>query len=96
MIVENPDSCTGNCKGNNWKIILEDLKCRGCNTCMLACSFHHHGVFSKEASSIQISWDYSSGEINWGINPTCDLCEGEIVPFCVKYCPYEALSINSF
>ena len=32
-----------------WKkkgeIILDETKCRGCNTCMLACSFHHASVF---------------------------------------------------
>lgn len=94
MISEKSDSCTENRKEGNIKIILDEQRCRGCNSCMLACSFHHHGTFSKEASSIQISWDYVSGKIIWRINPNCDLCEKESECLCIKYCPYEALSVE--
>ena len=95
MITKNIDLDVEDRNGRNKGfVVLDELKCRGCNSCVLACSFHHLRLFSKEASSIQVSWDYSTGEINWEIKATCDLCEGEKECLCVKYCPYEALTIK--
>lgn len=81
-------------KKKKGEIILDETKCRGCNTCMLACSFHHASVFSKELSSIKVSWDYPTGKVNWTVNDSCDLCEGEKDFLCLKYCPYDALSFK--
>ena len=65
--------------------------CYGCRTCELACSFHHRKVFSPELSSIRVSRNNRTGEIEFSIDSSCDLCKGEAQPLCVEYCFYGAL-----
>ena len=72
-------------------IIRHTKACYGCRICELACSFHHRGVFSPELSSIRVSNNYLTGEIQLSIDSTCDLCKGEAQPLCVEYCLYGAL-----
>ncbi|MEN6327911.1 MAG: 4Fe-4S dicluster domain-containing protein [Syntrophomonas sp.] len=75
------------------KIILDEKLCRGCHSCMLACSFHHHSVFSKELSSIKVVTGYKEDKINWAVDySSCDLCKGEENYLCVQHCSYESLS----
>ena len=72
--------------------ILTDAEaCVGCRICELACSFHHSGVFSPDASSIKVSRDNQNGEINLSLDSTCDLCKGEARAACVEHCVYGAL-----
>lgn len=78
------------------EIILDEKKCRGCNTCMLACSFHHSSVFSKELSSIKVRLDYITGSVNWMVSTSCDLCKCEKEILCIKHCPYDCLSLDKF
>ena len=73
------------------RIIRDGKACFGCRTCELACSFHHGQVFSPELSSIKVVRDNLMGEIGWSVDLTCDSCQGETAPLCVKYCSYEAL-----
>ena len=73
------------------KITLDTEACYGCRTCELACSFHHKGVFSPELSSIRVSNNCLTGEIQSSIDSTCDFCKGEAQPLCVEYCLYGAL-----
>jgi len=76
--------------------ILTDVEvCVGCRICELACSFHHNGAFSPDASSIKVSRDNQNGEIGLSIDSTCDLCQGEPQPLCVEYCVYGALKEGS-
>lgn len=65
--------------------------CFACRTCELACSFHHQGAFSTAFSDIRVLKNNRTGEIRWSIAPTCDSCDGEPQPLCVKYCAYGAL-----
>ena len=65
--------------------------CYGCKTCQLVCSFHHTGSFWPERSSIQVSRNPQTGVIRWSIDRTCDQCEREEQPLCVRYCSYNAL-----
>lgn len=65
--------------------------CSGCRICELACSFHRKGVFSPELSSITISSNNRTCEIEWSISSTCDSCGNEASPLCVKYCMHGAL-----
>ena len=65
--------------------------CYGCRSCELACSFHHKKLFSPELSSVKVLTSMRTGEITRAIDSTCDLCEGEEQPLCVKYCLYGAL-----
>ena len=72
-------------------IVVDIRACTGCKICELACSFHHKGVFSPEASSIKVSRDNQNGEIRLSRDSTCDFCKGETRPLCVEYCVYGAL-----
>jgi carbon-monoxide dehydrogenase iron sulfur subunit len=65
--------------------------CHGCRTCELMCSFHHHRIMAPDKASIQVIRRNFAGAILWSVDSSCDLCLGEDGPFCVKYCPYEAL-----
>jgi carbon-monoxide dehydrogenase iron sulfur subunit len=73
------------------KIISDVEACYGCRTCELACSFHHRGLFSPELSSIRVSRNNRTGEIELSIDSTCDYCGGEARPLCVQYCLYGVL-----
>ena len=73
------------------KLNVNTEKCYGCRFCELACSYHHGGVFSPELSSIRISKSNRTGKIEWRIDSTCDSCEVEEQPLCVRYCFYGAL-----
>jgi len=71
---------------------LDAGRCKGCRICEMACSLHHtgHRMFSPSRSSTRVSRDNDTGRITIGIDSTCDLCEGEDQPLCVKYCAYGA------
>ena len=73
------------------KISIDAEACVGCRVCELACSFHHNGAFSPDASSIKVTRDNQNGEIELSIDATCDLCVGEVGPQCVEYCVFGAL-----
>jgi len=72
-------------------IVRNPNACYGCRACELICSYHHRGVFAPEGGSIKVDKDKRNGKIHWRLNSTCDLCEGEDQPLCVRYCTYEAL-----
>jgi Fe-S-cluster-containing hydrogenase component 2 len=74
-----------------FNLVWNSKRCYGCRTCELACSFHHKGVFSPELSSIRVSKANQTGKITWRRDLTCDTCEREEMPLCVKYCSYGAL-----
>ena len=65
--------------------------CTGCRMCELVCSFHHKQVFSPELSSIKVSRNNRTSEIGLSIDNTCDLCQGEEQPQCIKSCCFGAL-----
>jgi carbon-monoxide dehydrogenase iron sulfur subunit len=73
------------------KIIIAIEACYGCRTCELVCSFHHAGVFSPELSSIRVLKNNRNAKVELSIDSTCDSCQGEPQPLCVKYCVYGAL-----
>ena len=77
--------------GNILKLVRDAEACYGCRTCELVCSFHHSRVFSPELSSMKVLTHMRTGEIKWTIDSTCDSCQGEAQPLCVKYCIYGAL-----
>lgn len=75
------------------KIIRNENLCFYCKSCQLACSFHHTHSFWPEKSNIKVFRNPQSGETEWGIDSTCDLCLEEEIPLCVKYCTYKALNV---
>ena len=66
--------------------------CYACKTCELACSYHHTGTFQPSISSISVERDHLNGEWKWTLSDSCDLCQNEKEPLCVKYCVRGALS----
>ncbi len=73
-------------------ILTNEKACYTCRICELACSFHHEGVFRPESSSIKVSRNNQNGRIGLSIDSTCDLCQGEAQPLCIRYCAYGALT----
>ena len=80
---------------NNFKLWMDPKKCKGCLRCELACSFHKsgHKFFNPEISSTQIARNNDHKEIIMMVDDTCDLCKDEVIPLCVKYCPFGARGI---
>jgi len=76
------------------KIVADSHICSGCRTCELACSHHRARIFSPEISSVRVSKNSATGEIVIQIRSTCDLCENEQAPLCVKFCAYDALKLE--
>jgi Fe-S-cluster-containing hydrogenase component 2 len=79
------------------KVFFETKDCVGCKTCVIACSFHHKGVFSVDLASIEIKDQREQGKFGIFFYKTneeghlaCDKCQGEEEPFCVKYCNFIA------
>jgi len=73
-------------------IIIRDTdKCYDCKVCQLICSYHHTRAFWPEKSSIKVSRNPQNGIINWSIDSSCDGCENEGEPLCVKFCIYGAI-----
>ena len=70
------------------KIFRKTQGCYACKCCQLACGFHHTGAFDPSKSSILVRRDYVTGVISWSIDTTCDNCENEAEPLCVKFCGY--------
>jgi hypothetical protein len=49
-----------------------------------------HEAFNPALTSTRIHRDNDSAKITMSIDSTCDQCEGEKAPLCVKYCAYGA------
>lgn len=76
------------------KIVANTELCYGCKMCEILCSYHKQGIFSPEGGAIRVYKDHQSGKIHWTADTTCDNCEGEEQPLCIKYCPYGALIVG--
>ncbi|MBU4228340.1 hypothetical protein KJ830_07530 [bacterium] len=76
------------------KIIRNNNLCYACKPCQLACSFHHTKTFWPYRSSIIVSRNPQNGTIKWRTNTSCDQCNNEKEPLCVKYCIYGALLVE--
>jgi Fe-S-cluster-containing hydrogenase component 2 len=74
---------------------VDTQKCSGCRTCELACSFHHTGAFAPASSSVRISRSNETAEMDWKLEPSCDLCATESELLCVRYCRYDAITTSA-
>jgi len=76
-------------------IVCDISHCYGCRICELTCSWHHNRVFAPALSDIKVSKNNRTGAIEWAVdNSTCDLCNSEEEPLCIKYCAYKALALK--
>jgi len=83
------------------ELVISPEKCIICNLCVLACSFHHGKVFSRNRSSIEVNVYGKERRIEIviygqkeGGRLACDDCKGEREPLCTKYCIPKALNIR--
>ncbi len=75
------------------RLWMDPAKCTGCLCCELACSFHHNDrtSFQPEKSSLRIWRSNVDKSIRMSMDDSCDGCEGELEPLCVRACVYAAL-----
>lgn len=71
---------------------FDTMKCTGCRSCELACSYYHQKVFSPNIASIQIQRQENVGKFTIFVYPedyfahlSCNCDEGK--EFCLNYCP---------
>ncbi len=80
---------------NNFKLWVNPKKCKGCLRCELVCSYHksEHKLFKPALSSTKVLRSNENKVITMKIDETCDFCESEDVPLCVKYCVFGARGV---
>lgn len=87
-------------KGSAHSIFVKPKLCTGCRACELVCSFHNEGLFGRRSSSIRVKKTERHGEMDIILNVkegetvACDLCIGERIPLCVRFCASRALSVG--
>ena len=74
-------------------MIFETETCTGCQSCEIACSYHHKKIFRPMISSIHVSDQAKERGLvlsllsqDEGLRIACDDCAGLDEPLCVKYC----------
>ena len=73
-------------------LIIDQTKCSGCTSCMMACSLTHHGKTSQSLSRIQVNQD-SFGKFPEDIHISqCRQCP---FPSCVEACPTGAMHADA-
>ena len=69
-------------------LMIHPDKCTGCNNCVLACSFHHEGVFRPSASRVHV-YNWEREQIS--VPMMCQQCDN--AP-CINVCPTAAMHRN--
>lgn len=72
-------------------LLVDEKKCQGCATCMLACSLVHHGKESLSLSRIQILQNPFE---KYPDDISIDMCRQCKTPFCVSACPEGAFIVD--
>jgi Fe-S-cluster-containing dehydrogenase component len=73
-------------------LVVDQKKCAGCISCMLACSLVHHGASNPSLARIQI---VQSAFQPFPDDIEINLCRQCANPHCVKACPTGAINIDS-
>lgn len=78
------------------KLWIDPRKCTGCLRCELACSFHHsgHTCFQPERSSLRVARSNADKSLRIAFADSCDGCENERFPLCVRACVFSALGLH--
>ena len=66
-------------------IVVDYDKCRGCNSCTLACSFYKTNTFNTMKANLSIA---SFPEFNLRFPVVCQQC---LQPVCMEVCPAQAI-----
>jgi ferredoxin len=71
-----------------FKVLIDTLKCTGCQTCAFYCSFAKLGYFSPQRAYIKVKVNSVNGKLNdISFTEECEDCG-----ICAHYCPYGALT----
>lgn len=73
-------------------ILVDQKKCQGCLSCMLACSLVHEGAQSLSLARIQVR---QNSFAKWPDDLVVDMCRQCLDPLCVDNCPTGALHIDT-
>jgi len=98
----------GEIKDSGRRLLIDQKKCQGCMTCMLACSLVHEGKENLSLSRIQVvqsSFEKYPNDINTRYGESCDLCldtpywneQGGVdgKQACVEACPLGAVRLST-
>ncbi len=73
-------------------LLVDEKKCQGCVSCMLACSLVNEGVENLSLSRIQV---IQNSFEKWPHDLTIEQCRQCVDPACVTACPEEALAVDA-
>jgi protein NrfC len=73
-------------------LLIDQKKCQGCMSCMLACSLVNEGVENLSLSRIQV---IQNSFEKWPADLTIEQCRQCVDPACVVACPENALSVDA-
>lgn len=76
------------------KLVVFPQLCSGCRICEVVCSYYHTGAFNREKASIHIRRVEREGFFEINMLSTCDRCNNEDQPLCVKFCSMYALKLE--
>ncbi len=68
------------------------LRCTGCMTCEIICSFVHEGECRPALSKIKVYREPFTGETKIKVENDCDLCGGKVE--CIRWCPVGVLKLE--
>ncbi|MCP4750751.1 MAG: 4Fe-4S dicluster domain-containing protein [Proteobacteria bacterium] len=73
-------------------ILVDNHKCQGCASCMLACSLVHEGIESLSLARIQIVQNTFAA---YPHDLSIEQCRQCVDPGCVEQCPEQALGVSA-
>lgn len=69
--------------------------CTACRSCELACHYHHTGRFGTRRSSVHVSYDGDTSDMDISFDHSCDACVGEERPLCAEFCVPGAIRLQA-
>ena len=73
-------------------LLVDEKKCQGCMSCMLACSLVNEGVENLSLSRIQV---IQNSFEKWPDDVAIEQCRQCVDPACVNACPEDALRVDA-
>ena len=73
-------------------IVVDSIKCCGCQSCMLACSLVHEGKDNPTYSRIQVT---QNALRRFPEDAQINQCRQCVEPICVKVCPTDSLHVDT-